>query len=228
MKCYYCGEDANDKDEHIPPRSLYRGKNTFLNSMAEKQDFIVVPSCKDHNTNTSKADDIFAFILADWAFGSQFATNVMTSQLDKLENLKKKSKTGYELFVNRMSAIGISQMEIGTGKKIIDASKFPPHERRKFLQTVMNKIYKAIIYTLNGNHYSSSPEIDPDWYLALDQTQLERLQKLEYEWSRKIKPQIIISGCPEVFKVNIYNRNRMIITFYNTVFCLIELNPETR
>jgi hypothetical protein len=69
-KCYYCGENANDADDHVPPEALYTG----FNKTYKCPDVISVPSCTRHNLYFSKNDDLFAHLIVGMASPSNNAS----------------------------------------------------------------------------------------------------------------------------------------------------------
>jgi hypothetical protein len=53
-KCYWCGAQATSVD-HVPPENLF--------PKDKKKNLITVPSCKKHNEDLTKEDEIFRFYL---------------------------------------------------------------------------------------------------------------------------------------------------------------------
>ena len=60
--CYYCGQPATSK-EHVPPRCLFPEKKDVGNGDYRKNLF-TVPSCDEHNSESSKDDEFFLATLA--------------------------------------------------------------------------------------------------------------------------------------------------------------------
>lgn len=52
--CYWCGDPATS-DDHVPPENLF--------PKDRKKNLITVPSCRRHNEDLSKEDEIFRFYL---------------------------------------------------------------------------------------------------------------------------------------------------------------------
>ena len=52
--CYWCGAEATS-DDHVPPQNLF--------PKDKKKDLITVPSCRKHNEDLTKEDEMFRFYL---------------------------------------------------------------------------------------------------------------------------------------------------------------------
>lgn len=72
-RCYYCGKEANDSPDHVPPEVLFRGGS---GQSFKTPEILTVPSCTTHNRDASSDDESFAWILSHSATGSNAATSV--------------------------------------------------------------------------------------------------------------------------------------------------------
>jgi hypothetical protein len=215
MRCYYCGEDANDVYEHIPPKSLYKGLNEFQNRIAMSKDFITVPSCQKHNSETSHSDDIFAYLLCSLAMSSNYSSNVQAVQL---QNLHEMFSRNYAAFKERFSALGCTIIN-SKGNKAFDSSMFSKDEKIKVLRKNAIKCYRGIAYVTKRNFFPDDDSISVEW--ASLQCDLGNDYLNEYSLDLNHFSSTIVSGSEDVFWAVWLDKITLLITYYGEVRCKI-------
>ena len=89
MNCYFFGNLADDVDEHVPPKALFKGYNEFQNQEAMKKGVLQVKSCRLNNSETSMTDNLFAYLIVSLSLGSIYASNVSLTQCVKMSEMFK-------------------------------------------------------------------------------------------------------------------------------------------
>ena len=107
MRCYYCGNPADGKDEHAPPKVLFPRDHRIAepsdiqvsidtpHSLAEKGAILVVPSCEIHNLGTSAADALLGELCARDVIGGAWSL-LLPWYLERLQRIEQSPYGGGE------------------------------------------------------------------------------------------------------------------------------------
>jgi hypothetical protein len=64
-------EAPGTTDEHVPPKGLFPKLNDTLDGRDLRKNLITVPSCEEHNTKKSEADEYFVFVFTSSILANQ-------------------------------------------------------------------------------------------------------------------------------------------------------------
>jgi hypothetical protein len=215
VSCYYCGEDNNDVNEHIPPKSMFKGVNQFHNNEAMKGVIIDVPSCKKHNTDTSLSDDLFVYLICSMAMGSHYAFNVSATQL---KNLAEMYKNNFDLFRQRFSLIGCTILK-NDGEKAFDPGNITKADKNAILRINALKCYRGVAYYQNRHNLPDDSRLLVEWDSHMwDQHECDLMQ---YSLNPSEHKFVCVSGNSNVFWSTWITEDTLLMTFYDEVRCRI-------
>jgi hypothetical protein len=78
--CYMCNNKATSV-EHVPPRCLFPEKKDLPPEIDLRKELITVPSCDEHNTQTSKDDEYLLYVLLMNIANNKYAENHFTTKV---------------------------------------------------------------------------------------------------------------------------------------------------
>ena len=218
MKCYYCNSQADDTEEHIPPKSLYKGSNPWLNKLAMGSCLLKVPSCVRHNRDTSTDDDLFVYLVADIACANHFAANVITAQACQLASM---FKGDFSRFKERMMLLNCTPLH--GESRLFDTRKVTRDDKLALMRREAIKIYRGIYYCLHSVAYQEADDqLADEWFFLVESGELERLQNmLEGCLTHISPPKLIVSGDAAVFTAEYYNGGSLKLVLYEQIACLV-------
>jgi len=233
-KCYYCGANATSK-EHAPPRCLFP-KQDDVGGIDFRKNLLTVPSCDEHNSETSRDDE---FLLA-------CLTPIVGNNLIGFVHTQTKLRRAMEHTDGNLQKVAVRNAEqhIGHDK---DGNKYPvligkPDDAR--LDKCFDKIVRAIWYLENGRTPFNGKTRFLPGFLVYDGGKIVRdgdnvsvgstLEYTKYVARVKLKQEfanIPIKGAnPDIFRYQIGppDQNQitpMLLTFYGNAEVMCALHP---
>ena len=215
MRCYYCGDDNDDVNEHIPPKSMYKGFNQFQNTDAMKNGIIDVPSCKRHNTETSLTDDLFVYLICSMALGSNLAMNVMITQVN---NLAVMFKEDFESFKLRYSMMGCTILK-KNGDKAFDPGLITLDDKYTILRTNALKCYRGVAWHQHRTNLPCDSALNVEWDSYMWDS--HKCDLMNYSLDPSDHKSVCISGSSKVFWSTWISDDSLLMTFYDEVRCRV-------